>query len=523
MQYCGLSVLPIGLVPTTPDESVGGEPSVSGSAETTRRPSRPAGADPLRAAVIGAGMAGILSAIKLREQGVAVTVFEKGDRVGGTWRENTYPGLACDVAAHWYTYSFARNPDWDRLMAPGPQIREYFEGVARDRGVLPHVRFGDAVVRLEYDGAAWQLATAAGHRDRFDVVIVATGVLHHPNIPHFPGIETFDGAVFHSARWDHGAALDGRRVGVVGTGSTATQLVTALVPRAAHFCLFQRTPQWVMHRPNPAYSEAEKAVFRADPGALDQLVQELRTRTVEGYATAVIDSESPQLAAIERLCEENLATVRDPELRRKLTPPYRAACKRLVMSDGFYDAIQQPNAELVTAAIDRIEPAGVRTIDGVLHPLDVFVLATGFQVDRFIRPTKVIGRGGVDLDDVWADGPQAYLSVSVPDFPNLFFVNGPGSPFGNFSAIETSEFQVGYVVQLIAGMLRGDYRAVSVAPDALERFEHERQEAGRKTVWVTGCDSWYLDKKGVPTSWTFSYDRFVQEMTALRLQDFDTR
>jgi cation diffusion facilitator CzcD-associated flavoprotein CzcO len=500
-----------------------GETNVNHTVEPARVKPDAASRKPLRAAVVGAGMAGILSAIKLREHGIDVVVFEKGDRVGGTWRENTYPGLACDVAAHWYTYSFARNPEWERLMAPGPLIRDYFERVAHDHGVLDSIRFNEEVTRLDYEDGRWRLATATGHRDRFDVVIVATGVLHHPNIPQFKGIETFRGDVFHSARWNHDVPLDGKRIGVVGTGSTATQLVTALVPRAGHFCLFQRTPQWVMCRPNPAYTEEEKAAFRADPAVLDQLVRELRSRTVEGYATAVIDADSPQLAAIERLCIEHLETVRDPDLRRRLTPDYRAACKRLVMSDGFYQAIQQPNAELVTAPIEQIEPEGIRTADGVLHPLDIFVLATGFQVDRFIRPTKVIGRGGVDLDDVWADGPEAYISVSVPDFPNLFMVNGPGSPFGNFSAIETSEYQIDYVMQLIEGLGRGDYSEVSVTRDALRRFEDERHAAGRKTVWVTGCDSWYLDKKGLPTTWTFSYDRFVQEMTAPRMADFETR
>lgn len=484
----------------------------------TERPA--AGTRQLRAAVIGAGMAGVLSAIKLRERGIETVVFEKGDRVGGTWRENTYPGLACDVAAHWYTYSFARNPNWDRLMAPGPQIRDYFEGVARDHGVLPLIRFHAEVTQLEYDGRKWRL-TAGDRQEAFDIVIVATGVLHHPNIPHLAGEESFTGAIFHSARWDHGVPLDGKRIGVVGTGSTSAQLVSALVPRASHFCLFQRTPQWVMHRPNPEYSEEEKAAFRADPQALAAHVQELRAKTVEGYATAVIDYDSPELARIEQLCQENLDTVRDPDLRRRLTPDYRAACKRLVMSDSFYEAIQQPNAELVTSPIERLEPDGVRTADGELHPLEVLVLATGFQVDRFIRPTKVIGRGGVDLDEAWAEGPNAYLSVSVPDFPNLFLVNGPGSPFGNFSAIETSEFQADYVMQLIDGIARGDYREISAAHEALERFEHERQEAGRKTVWVTGCDSWYLDKKGVPTSWTFSYQRFVDEMTSPRMADFE--
>jgi cation diffusion facilitator CzcD-associated flavoprotein CzcO len=477
----------------------------------------------LRAAVIGAGMAGVLSAIRLRERGIDVVVFEKGDTVGGTWRDNDYPGLTCDVAAHWYTYSFARNPDWERLMAEGPAIRAYFERVARERGILDITRFGDEAVRVEHRDGRWQVETAAGHRDAFDLVIAATGVLHHPNIPHFEGIESFAGACFHSARWDHGVEVDGKRVGVIGTGSTAAQLTTALVSRAERFLLFQRTPQWVIPRPNTPYSDAERARFRADPAALEQLVKELRAKTLEGYAAAVIDIDSPELAEIDRMCREHLLTVRDPELRRKLTPDYRPACKRLVISDDFYKAIQHPNAELVTSPIERIEPAGVRTADGTLHELDVLVLATGFQVDRFIRPAKVLGRGGVDLDAVWAEGPQAYLSVSVPDFPNFFLLNGPNSPVGNFSLVEVAEQQVGFILQLIEGVQRGAYREVSATHAALRRFEAERREAAKKTVWVTGCNSWYLDKNGVPASWTFSYDRFAQEMAAPRMQDFETR
>ncbi|HWW58885.1 MAG TPA: NAD(P)/FAD-dependent oxidoreductase [Sphingopyxis sp.] len=483
---------------------------------------KPAANRHVRAAIIGAGMAGILATIKLREQGIECVVFEKADRVGGTWRDNTYPGLACDVPAHWYTYSFARNPDWNNLLAEGHELLDYFEGVARDRGVLPLIRFGDEVVRLEYRNGKWDLTTAAGHRDSFDIVISASGVLHHPNIPHFEGIESFDGPIFHSARWDHDVALDGRKVGVIGTGSTAGQLTVALVPRVERFDLFQRTPQWVLPRANIAYTEEQKASFR-DPAVLDQLVQQYRTTTFEGYATAVIDVDSPQLAAIEQLCRDNLATVRDPVLRQQLTPDYRAACKRLVISDTFYGAIQQPNANLVTSPIERIEPGGIRTADGVLHDLDVIVLATGFHVDRFIRPTKVIGRGGVDLDDVWAEGPHAYLSVTVPDFPNFFLLGGPNSPIGNFSLIEITEQQLGYVTQLIAGLLDGEYREVSATPEATSRFESERQAAAANTVWVTGCKSWYLDRNGIPASWTFSHNRFIEEMAAPKMQDFETR
>ncbi len=496
---------------------------MSGIVGTAKAPPGKALGRQLRAAVIGAGMAGILSAIKLREHGIDCVLFEKADRVGGTWRDNTYPGIACDVSAHWYTYSFARNPEWDRLMAPGEKIQEYFERVFADYGLEEVTRFGEEVVRLTYDQGEWDLATASGHGDRFDLVIIATGFLHHPNIPEFEGIDTFKGAAFHSARWDHGIAVDGKRVGVIGTGSTAAQLTTALVPRTEQFLLFQRTAQWVMHRPNPAYSEEEKALFRRDPAALAALIETLKARTLEGYATAVLDIDSPEYAQIERLCQENLDTVRDPELRRRLTPNYRAACKRLVMSDGFYDAIQQPNAVLVTDPIRRIEPRGVRTTDGALHELDVLVLATGFRVDRFIRPTKVIGRGGIDLDDAWADSPTAYMSMTVPGFPNLFLVNGPNSPFGNFSAFETAEHQIAYILLLIEGLRRGDYREISPTQAALDTFERERRKAGEKTVWVTGCNSWYLDKKGVPASWTFSFDRFVEETAAPRMHDFEMR
>jgi cation diffusion facilitator CzcD-associated flavoprotein CzcO len=345
-------------------------------------------------AVIGAGMSGILSAIRLRERGFGCVVFEKADRVGGTWRENTYPGLSCDVPAHSYTYTFARNPEWSRWYAEGAEIQRYFERVAHDYDVLRHVRFGDEVVRLAFVDGRWHVVTAAGHRDVFDVVIAATGVLHHPNLPHFNGIESFAGACFHSARWDHSVALDGERVGVIGTGSTAVQITSALVPRARRFELFQRTAQWVLPAPNPRYSDEEKAAFRADPVAFEQFIQRLHQSVNDRTAAAVIDIDSPELAEVERLCKENLETVRDPDLRRRLTPGYRAMCKRLVISPDFYDAIQKPNARLVTDRIERIEPGGVRTADGTLHELDVLVLATGFRADRFIRPAVVVGRNG---------------------------------------------------------------------------------------------------------------------------------
>jgi len=477
----------------------------------------------MRFAIIGAGMAGILATIKLHEAGHDdVVVYEKADRVGGTWRENTYPGIACDVPSHAYTYSFEPNPEWSHRFSPGDEIQAYFEGVAARRGVGDVVRFGEEVTACEFVDGRWRLTTSSGRRDDADVVIAATGVLHHPNIPAFEGVATFRGAVFHSARWDHSVPLDGRRVGVIGTGSTAVQITSALVERVAHFCLFQRTPQWVIQVDNPEFSEEERAAFRADPDRVRRLHDNLSRSFREAFAAAVIDADSPKMRAIEDECRRNLEQhVTDPVLREQLRPTYRAACKRLVASPDFYEKIQHPNAELVTSAIVRIEPEGVRTADGVLHELDVLVLATGFRADRFVRPTLVRGRDGVDLDEVWKDGPVAYLSVAVPGFPNFFMLNGPNGPVGNFSLIEVAEMQVGYILQLVEQVRAGRCREVSPTWEATRDLEAERREAAVGTVWTTGCNSWYLDKDGIPATWTFSFDRFCDEMAAPRLDAYE--
>ncbi|MBX9604622.1 MAG: NAD(P)/FAD-dependent oxidoreductase, partial [Gammaproteobacteria bacterium] len=366
--------------------------------------------------VIGAGMAGILAGIRLREAGYTdYVIYEKASRLGGTWRENTYPGIACDVPAHLYTYTFEPNPDWSHVFAPGDEIQAYFEGVAAKYGVLPHVRFDSEVVKSVFEGGRWQLTLADGRSDSADVVIAATGVLHYPNLPEIEGLGDFQGACFHSARWDHSVPLEGRRVGVIGTGSTAIQITSALVDKVSHYSLFQRTAQWVMPIENPAYNEAQRAEFAADRGKILALREEMNRMMIDFISKAVVNADSPEMASIEKACLDNLEnSVKDPVLREKLRPNYRAACKRLIFSEDFYRAIQQPNAELVTEGIERIEAGGIRTRDGRLHELDVLVLATGFRADRFIRPTTVVGRNGVDLDDVWADRPYAYLSLSVP-------------------------------------------------------------------------------------------------------------
>jgi cation diffusion facilitator CzcD-associated flavoprotein CzcO len=476
----------------------------------------------LRCAVIGAGMAGILSAIKLRQAGIDdVTIYEKGDAYGGTWRENTYPGLSCDVPSHLYSYSFEPNPEWSQRFSPGPEIRDYFENVAVRHGLKDVTRFGEEVTSCVFADGRWHLETSGGSRDVVDVVLAATGVLHHPNVPIIEGMETFSGPAFHSARWDHDARIDGRRVGVIGTGSTAVQITGAIVDRVSSLTLFQRTAQWILPQRNPAYSEEERSQFRQDRALMAEARREFAKVFTEGFADFLVNADSPEMRMLEDMCRDNLEkSVADPELREQLRPDYRAACKRLVMSVNFYEAIQKPNAHLVTSGIERVEPRGIRTADGALHELDVLVLATGFRVDRFVRPTKVFGEGGLDLDEVWADGPVAYLSVCVPGFPNFFMLNGPNGPVGNFSLIDVAELQIAYVMELVDA-IRSGAKQVSARPEATERFEEARRAAARSTIWMTGCRSWYLDRHGVPATWPWGFTRFREAMASPDWDDFE--
>jgi len=479
----------------------------------------------LRIRIMGAGMSGILAAIVFREAGFDdVLLYEKADRLGGTWRENTYPGITCDVPSHFYSYSFAPNPGWSRLFSPGAEILAYFEDVAARWGVTPLIRFGKTITRCELADGRWTIRTADGDTDTADVLIAATGVLHHPKLPDIPGLGDFGGAVFHSARWNHDVPTTHRRVGVIGTGSSAVQIIGALAGKVRELTVFQRTPQWVAGVANPAYTDEEKATFRDDPEAIPRVRAEIAFGLTEGFANHLSNVESPQLKAIHDACVANLeGNVRDPELRERLRPTYRAACKRLVMSENFYEAMQHPATRLVTTGIERIEREGVRTSDGALYPLDVLVLATGFRVDSFMRPMTIVGRGGALLDDVWRNGPFAYQAIAVPEFPNLFMLNGPNSPVGNFSLIEVAELQCAYVLQLAEQLRAARCREIAPTRAAMDRFDADRREAATKTIWNSGCRSWYLDSTGLPTAWPWTFDRFREAMRAPDLADYELR
>ena len=479
-----------------------------------------------RTIIIGAGMAGMLAAIKLTERGdTNFVIYEKGASASGTWRENTYPGLACDTPAHSYSYSFALNPEWSAFYAPGAEIKAYFEGIAQRFGLNEYIRFNTEIARCDWLDGQWHIRTTDGGTDVGNVLVAATGVLHHPSIPDIPGLEDFQRPWFHSARWDHSVPLDGKRIGVIGNGSTGVQIVSALARRAGKLVHFQRSPQWIMPCPDIGYSEAEKQAFRDDPAMIEEVRNgpEAAARKAR-FTAAIIDMNSPELAEIQAIVEKNLEdSVRDPQLRDKLRPDYRAACKRMIFSAHYYNAVQQPAVYLENGVIERIEATGVRMKDGTFHELDVLALATGFKFDQFVRPMKFHGEGGIDLEQLWASGPRAYYAVTIPRFPNLCLLNGPTGPVGNFSLIDIAEKQWAYFDRLIDQVRAGRCTAIAPSMAALETYEAARSKDAMRTVFASGCKSWYLNADGVPQVWPWSYDHFVEVMAAPKLEDYVMR
>ena len=471
-------------------------------------------------------MAGMLAAIKLLQRGQRnLVLYEKGATVGGTWRENTYPGLTCDVPSHSYCYSFELNPDWSRTLPPGEEVQAYFEAVKEKYRLTKWIRFNEEVESCVFDAGRWHLTTSRGTRDIADVIIAATGVLHHPRYPDIDGMDRFEGDIFHSARWDHSVSLDGRDLAIIGTGSTGVQLVSALAGRARRLVHFQRTPQWIQPVENRPFGREEIERFRVDPDALRAMhYDDILEANIERFSEAITKPDSAAMEEIEQFLRLHLEeSIADEALKEKIRPRYRAACKRLIYSPDFYQAIQKPGVEVIVEDVTRIESQGIRTEDGSLHEFDVVVLATGFHADRFMRPMDIRGRGGVSLDDAWKVKPVAYLSISIPDFPNLFMLNGPNGPVGNFSLIEIAECQWGYIEGLLARLQAGSCKEISVRPRAMDEYEKARAGQAKRTIFASGCDSWYLDAEGVPATWPWTRHQFKQAMQSPDFNGFDLR
>ena len=450
-------------------------------------------------------MSGLCMGATLRRAGLHdFTIYEKADEVGGTWRDNTYPGLSCDVPSRFYSYSFAPNPGWSHVFPGGTEVQGYFVRTAQEQGLRPHIRFGTEVVEARWVDRRWSLRTAEGGADVVDVLVTATGVLHHATLPEIAGLDSFAGASFHSARWDHTVPLDGRRVGLIGTGSTGTQILSSLSTRVERLTVFQRTAQWVLPIPNPAYSAVSRSLLRRVP-ALNRVSHRTYQRLMEATFGRAVTTPGVVRSTVTAACRLALRWgVRDPELRAKLTPPDEPMCKRLVMSPSFHRAVQRDSVDVVTEHIDRVVPEGVVTADGATHEVDVLVLATGFDARAYVRPMRVFGRRGVSLDERWEAGPHAYHTVAVPDFPNMFMIMGPHSPIGNHSLIAVAEEQANYVMSWIDTLRHEDVAAVVPTDRATRDFNDSIREALPRTVWSTGCRSWYLGPDGLPELWPWS-------------------
>jgi cation diffusion facilitator CzcD-associated flavoprotein CzcO len=453
---------------------------------------------PLRVAVIGSGFAGLGVAFALERLGLEYTVFERGQELGGTWRDNSYPGCQCDVPSHLYSFSFAPNPDWTRTYSMQSEIWEYLQRCAHRFGVLPRVRFGTGVEEARWDDErlAWRLDTTNGPTEA-DVLISGNGALAEPYVPDLPGLETFLGPAFHTARWDHRHDLRGRRVAVIGTGASAIQVVPHIQPVVDKLYVFQRTPAWVLPHTDRPITGLERAVYRRFPAvqrAVRHGIYWSRELLVFGMA------KDPRFTRpLERLGRAHLRRqVKDRELRRKLTPTFLPGCKRLLLSNDFYPALTRPNVELVTEPIREVTASGIVTADDRGKDVDTIVFGTGFRVTDNPVAERVLGREGRPLAEVWAEGgPQAYLGTAVAGFPNLFLMTGPNTGIGHTSVLLMIEAQMNYIADALRVMAAVGAASAEVRPEVQEAYNRELEAKTRDTVWTAGgCDSWYLDARG---------------------------
>jgi cation diffusion facilitator CzcD-associated flavoprotein CzcO len=466
-----------------------------------------------RIVIVGAGMSGLCQAILLDRAGFRdVTILEKADRPGGTWRDNRYPGLTCDVPSHLYQYSFDLNPSWSRVFSPGPEIQNYFEGAVRRHNIERMIRYHTEVVDAHHNGVCWRLTTHDGESLDADFVILATGFLHRPSVPGFAGMSDFAGRMVHSARWSDDIDVSRKRIAIIGNGSTGVQLLSAVAGVAAHATLFQRTPQWVARLPNPSIPPAARALM----SRCRLLSRTLRRAEYKSFEIFSVGLTRPGLRRrlVNRVCQRNLASVADPALRAKLTPDYRPGCKRLIIHPDFYRQVQRSDVSVETAAIDRFEQHGIRTADGRLHEADIVVMATGFNAHDYVRPATVRTHDGDTLNDVWSAGPRAYKSVAIQGMPNLFILLGPHSPIGNFSLVQVAEAQAAYVLRWISRWGAGEYDTLRPTVGAIDAHVDHIRRGLPGTVWTTGCSSWYLDADGLPELWPYhpqEYLRLLEE------------
>ena len=451
----------------------------------------------VRVAIVGGGLSGIGATAMLRRAGIGdVVVLERAGEVGGTWRDNTYPGCACDVPSALYSFTFAPNPSWGRLYAGQPEIRAYAERVAREHGVDEHVVTGAEVLGADWDDDAqrWRIETTQGGWSA-QALISATGPWSEPVFPDVPGLDTFEGTVFHSSRWDHDHDLSGRNVAVIGTGASAVQFVPRIQPRAERLTVFQRTAQWVLPKADRAVTPFEQSLYRRFP--LTQ--RALREAMYHGFELGGVLQRNPRLIGpVQRLAARHLRrSVADPALRAALTPDHTLGCKRILFSNDWYRALTRENVDLVPHAVTEVRPRSVVGADGIERPADTLILGTGFTITELPIAARVRGRDGRSLDDVWDGSPTGYLGNVVSGFPNLFIVLGPNVGNGHTSATVLIEMQTQFAIDALRRMERDGIASADVRPEVQDAFNAEVQRRVQGTVWnAGGCRSYYLDRNG---------------------------
>lgn len=477
--------------------------------------------------IVGAGFTGLGAAIKLKQAGLSdpedFVILERSDRVGGTWRDTSYPGASCDIPSVLYSFSFVKNPNWSRTYSPADEICRHLEDMATRFDIRRHVRFGHEVNGLSFDEDAgvWTATTVSGKRFRARTVLLASGPLPDSSFPDIRGIDSYRGHKIHSARWDHDYDFTGKRVGVVGTGASAIQIIPELVKQAGFVKVFQRTPGWVLPRLDVPTPPAVQAMFAKVPAA-QELVRQALFWGHEASATALVWN-TPLTALVARLGKAHLRlAVKDPWLRRQLTPDFVPGCKRMLVSSDYYPALQRHNCKLIDWPIATLSPAGIRTSDGIEHHLDCIVFATGYDVHLTGPPFEVRGLGGRSLRAEWADGAQAYKSINAHGYPNLFFMTGPNSGPGHNSLLVYIEGQLDYAVRGITTILDNDLRYLDVRAEVQRRYNERIQKRLTKTTWMSGCRSWYLTKDGFNASMYPGFaTQYLRQMADFRFADYD--
>ncbi len=476
-----------------------------------------------RIAILGAGISGICLGIRLRQAGIeSFEIFEKSDGVGGTWRDNSYPGAACDVPAIFYSFSFEVKTDWSRIFPPQAEILAYLEHCVAKYGLEPHLRLRTEVRSARFDEASghWRLRTADGREHVADVLVSGVGQLNNPNVPDIPGLERFAGICFHSARWDHGHDLAGERVAVIGNGASAVQIVPEIAPRAAHLTIFQRSANWMIPRNDRAITEREKRRLARYP-MLARLQRALVWGLLEARWPAFSQQSWLGRRMERRALREMRRVVRDPALQAVLMPDYPIGCKRILISDDYYQTLIRDDVEVVTSPIAEVLTDAIRTSDGRRHPVDAIVLATGFRSTDFLHPIEIRGRDGRSLEEAWRRGAEAYLGIAMPGFPNLFFLYGPNTNLGHNSIIFMIECQVRYLVQCIELLGGRGLSTLEVRGDAMDRWRAECDQSLERSVWATSCESWYKNAGGrITNNWPYGTIAYWRRTRRPRFADY---